>query len=114
MINWQRLLRPDGVTVDLDSPSADPLGRAGVEGKYHSNFLARFGGAILQSVLDIGVALATGAVSDDAVIVNLPNSAQQVASAVQPQQAQPKVTVRQGTSVSVFVARDLDFSTVDR
>jgi type IV secretion system protein VirB10 len=113
MIEWQRLLRPDGVTIDLDSPSADPLGRAGVRGKVDSNFFARFGGAILQSVLDIGVALATGAVSDDAVIVNMPQSAQQAAGTALPPPPQPRLRVQQGTSVSVFVARDLDFSTVD-
>ena len=113
MIEWQRLLRPDGVTVELDSPSADPLGRAGVRGKVDSNFFARFGGAILQSVLDMGVALATGAVTDDAVIVNMPQSAQQVAGQALPPPPQPRLRVQQGTSVSVFVARDLDFSTVD-
>jgi len=112
MIEWQRLLRPDGVTIDLNSPSADPLGRAGVQGKVDSNFFARFGGAVLQSVLDIGVALATGAVMDDAVIVNMPASAQQVAGQAVPPPAQPRLRVQQGTSVSVFVARDLDFSSV--
>lgn len=114
MIQWQRLLRPDGVTVELASPSADPLGRAGVQGKVDSNFFARFGGAILQSVLDIGVALATGAVTDgDSVIINAPQGAQQVAGQALPPPAQPRLRVQQGTSVSVFVARDLDFSSVD-
>jgi len=64
-------------------------------------------------VLDIGVALATGAVTDDAVIVNMPQSAQQVAGQALPPPPQPRLRVQQGTSVSVFVARDLDFSTVD-
>jgi type IV secretion system protein VirB10 len=113
MINWQRLLRPDGVTIDLESPAADPLGRAGVQGKVDSNFFARFGGAILQSVLDISVALATGAIADDAVVVNLPQSTQQVTGQTVSPAAQPRLRVQQGTSVSVFVARDLDFSTVD-
>jgi type IV secretion system protein VirB10 len=114
MIEWQRLLRPDGVTIELDSPSADPLGRAGVRGKVHSNFFARFGGAILQSVLDIGVALAVGAVTDgDSVIVSVPQGAQQAVGQALPPPPQPRLSVPQGTSVSVFVARDLDFSTVD-
>ena len=114
MIEWQRLLRPDGVTIELDSPSADPLGRAGVRGKVHSNFFARFGGAILQSVLDIVVALAAGAVTDgDTVIVSMPQGAQQAVSQALPPPPQPRLSVPQGTSVSVFVARDLDFSTVD-
>jgi type IV secretion system protein VirB10 len=113
LVRWRRLTRPDAVVIDLDSPAADPLGRAGVEGKVDSHFLARFGGAILQSVLDIGVGLATRSVTDDAVILALPGSTQQI-TGQQSSQVQPTLRVRQGTSVSVFVARDLDFSTVDR
>jgi type IV secretion system protein VirB10 len=115
LIRWQRLTRPDAVVINLDSPSADPLGRAGVEGKVNSHFFARFGGAILQSVLDIGVGLATRSVGNDGtVIVGLPGSTQQITGQLQQQtQAQPTLRVRQGTSVSVFVAHDLDFSTVD-
>lgn len=117
LIRWQRLTRPDAVVIDLDSPSADPLGRAGVEGKVNSHFFARFGAAILQSVLDIGVGIATRSVidDDDTVIVGLPGSTQQVNAPqiAQPSQVQPTLRVRQGTSVSVFVARDLDFSTTD-
>lgn len=113
LIRWTRLTRPDAVIVNLDSPAADPLGRAGVEGKVDSHFFARFGGAILQSVLDIGVGVATRSVSDDGVIVALPGSTQNITGA-QPNQIQPTLKVKQGTSVSVFVARDLDFSTVDR
>jgi type IV secretion system protein VirB10 len=115
LIRWQRLTRPDAVIINLDSPAADPLGRAGVEGKVDSHFFARFGSAILQSVLDIGVGLATRQVTDDAELVALPGSTQQVTGQLQqPAQVQPTLRVRQGTSVSVFVARDLDFSTVDR
>jgi type IV secretion system protein VirB10 len=101
------------VTIELASPSADPLGRAGVEGKVHSNFFARFGGAILQSVLDIGVGVATSSVLKDGVFVALPGSTQALPTA-QPKDIQPTLKVKQGTSVSVFVARDLDFSSVDQ
>ena len=55
LIQWTRLLRPDGVTIALDSPSADPLGRAGVGGKVNSHFLARFGNAFLQTSLNLGM-----------------------------------------------------------
>jgi type IV secretion system protein VirB10 len=112
LITWSRLTRPDAVIINLDSPSADPLGRAGVRGKVDSHFFARFGSAILQSVLDIGVGLATRSTSDNAVIVALPGSSQQV-TASQPTQVQPTLRIQQGTSVSVFVSRDLDFSTVE-
>lgn len=111
MIRWTRLIRPDGVTIALDSPASDPLGRAGVRGKVDSKFFQRFGGAILQSVLDIGVGIATREATNG-LIVALPGSAQNV-QVQQPQQIQPTLKVEHGTSVSVFVARDLDFSTVE-
>jgi type IV secretion system protein VirB10 len=114
LVQWHRLTRPDAVIIDLDSPAADPLGRAGIKGEVNTHFFERFGGAILQSVLDIGVGLATRTVADDTVIVGLPGSTQQVTGQQQLSQVQPTLKVKQGASVSVFVARDLDFSTVDR
>lgn len=111
LVTWTRLLRPDGVTVALDSQASDPLGRAGIRGKVDSKFFQRFGGAILQTVLDIGVGLATRSVGDG-VIVALPGSTQNV-TRIAPQQITPTLRVKQGTSVSVYVARDLDFSSVE-
>ncbi|QUL36888.1 TrbI/VirB10 family protein [Erythrobacter sp. JK5] len=112
LVRWTRLIRPDGVTIALDSPSSDPLGRAGIRGKVDTKFLQRFGGAILQSVLDIGVGLAVNEASNG-VIVALPGSTQNVQVTDQ-QSVQPTLKVKHGTSVSVFVARDLDFSTVEQ
>jgi type IV secretion system protein VirB10 len=112
LVRWTRLIRPDGVTIALDSPSSDPLGRAGIRGKVDTKFLQRFGGALLQSVLDIGVGVAVNRATDG-VIVALPGSTQNV-RVTEPEQIQPTLKVKHGTSVSVFVARDLDFSTVDR
>ncbi|HVR91898.1 MAG TPA: TrbI/VirB10 family protein [Novosphingobium sp.] len=112
-IQWQRLTRPDGVQIAIDSPAADPLGRAGVKGSVNSHFLARFGAAILQSTLDIGVGLATSQATNGTVILGLPGSTQQL---VQPnsESVRPTLKVPQGTSVSVFVARDLDFTSVEQ
>lgn len=110
LIQWQRLMRPDGVVINMDSPSADPLGRAGVKGKVNSHFFQRFAGAILQSALDIGTQLATREVSNDAIYIGLPGLTQGMV--VTPEKIPPTVTVRQGRSVSVFVARDLDFTKV--
>ncbi|GAA3786329.1 type IV secretion system protein VirB10 [Qipengyuania pelagi] len=112
LIRWTRLIRPDGVTIALDSPASDPLGRAGVKGKVDGKFLQRFGGAILQSVLDIGVGVATREATGG-VVVALPRSSQTIAGRSGPQDIKPVLKVRHGTSVSVFVARDLDFSSVD-
>nr|WP_234003159.1 TrbI/VirB10 family protein [Erythrobacter sp. SAORIC-644] len=112
LIRWTRLIRPDGVTIALDSPASDPLGRAGVKGKVNSKFFQRFGGALLQSVLDIGVGVATREASDG-VIVALPGSTQNVTPRVTEGEIRPTLKVRHGTSVSVFVSRDLDFTSVE-
>lgn len=113
LIRWTRLLRPDGVTIALDSPASDPLGRAGVEGDVDSRFFDRFGGALLQSILDLGVGAATSEAGG--VIVALPGSAQTITQGVQQQQqVRPVLRVPHGASVSVFVERDLDFSSVER
>ncbi len=113
LIQWQRLMRPDGAVIELDSPSADPLGRAGVKGKVNTHFFERFGGAILQSTLDLGVALATRNVTNGTIVVGLPGSMPQI-TATQPDQVKPTLKVPQGAAVSVFVARDLDFTKVEQ
>ena len=111
LVQWTRLIRPDGVTIALDSPSSDPLGRAGVKGKVDSKFFQRFGNALLQSVLDVGVGLAVNSATDG-VILALPGSTQNVQVSNE-NDIVPTLKVKHGTSVSVFVARDLDFSSVD-
>lgn len=114
LINWTRLIRPDGATVAIDSPAAGPLGRNGVRARVNSHFLERFGGAILQSVLDIGVNAAARAV-DSPTVIALPGSFGGAASQrIQPQQVTPTLTVKRGTSISIFVARDLDFTGVEQ
>ncbi|WP_228244138.1 TrbI/VirB10 family protein [Porphyrobacter sp. GA68] len=111
LVTWTRAMRPDGVVIALDSPASDPLGRAGIPGRVDSKFLARFGNAILQSALDLGVGVATAAATDGVVV--LPGAVRpQAPQVADNQQIQPTLKVRHGTSVSVFVARDLDFSAV--
>lgn len=114
-VQWERLMRPDGVVIAVNSPAADPLGRAGIGGKVNTHFFQRFGGALLQSTLDLGVGLASRSLSGGNVVVALPGSAvQSSAQSLVPQDIKPTLKTRQGASVSVFVARDLDFSTVDQ
>ena len=109
-ITWTRLIRPDGATISLNSPSGDPLGRGGIKAKVNSHFFSRFGEAILQSVLDIGVNAAASATNSPVVILPGGTGAQRP----QPSTIAPTLKVAQGTSISVFVARDLDFSGVER
>jgi type IV secretion system protein VirB10 len=108
LVNWVRLIRPDGVTMAIGSPAADTLGRSGIKAKVDSHFFERFAGAILQSALDIGVNLASRAGNGTTII--LPGTAQAATQIVQPAQITPTLKVKPGTSISIFAARDLDFS----
>lgn len=107
-VQWTRLVRPDGVSIAIGSPAADPLGRAGIRGKVNSHFFERFGSAILQSTLDIGVAVGTQQLGGSNVVL-VPGAAQAFRPNFQ-QPIQPTLTVRQGARVTVFVANDLDFT----
>ncbi len=109
-IQWLTLTRPDGVQIAVNSPAADPLGRAGVKGDVNSHFFQRFAGALLQSTLDLGVGLLTRSANNGTVVVGLPGSTSIVNN--NSNQPQPTLKVKHGAAVSVFVARDLDFTSV--
>jgi type IV secretion system protein VirB10 len=108
LVNWVRLIRPDGATIAIGSPAADPLGRGGIKAKVNTHFFERFAGAILQSALDLGVGLASRAGNGTTVI--LPGTTAAATQIIQPAQITPTLKVRPGTSISIFAARDLDFS----
>jgi type IV secretion system protein VirB10 len=112
LVNWIRLIRPDGATIAIGSPAGDPLGRGGIRARVDNHFFQRFAGAILQSTLDIGVNLASQRLSRNApVIVALPGTLQGATQpATQQQQVTPTLKVNPGTSITIFVARDLDFT----
>jgi type IV secretion system protein VirB10 len=115
-IHWTRLLRPDGVSVALDSPAADPLGRAGVAGKVNNHFFQRLGNALLGTTANLGSALVTRSIAPSSpVVVAVPGATQSVSQSVTPSSTQivPTLTVRQGTRITVFVQHDLDFTSVD-
>ena len=109
---WSRILTPDGVSIDVGSPATDPLGRAGLSGETDTHFFARYGGAILLTVMNAGVeAAASHGGSSTAIVIG--SATQGPLAGVVPQHANDiPVTVRvaQGSPLQVFVTRDLDFS----
>jgi type IV secretion system protein VirB10 len=116
LITWTRLIRPDGVTIAIGSPAADTLGRAGVRGKVNTHFLEKFGLAVLQTSLDVGANIASRSIGNNngSVIVALPAVGQTLTQPLgSGQQIPPTLRIPQGTSISVFVARDLDFTPVE-
>jgi len=65
LIVWTRLIRPDGLDVEIDSPGVDALGRAGVQGIADNKFTEIFSGALLTSIVSIGVGLGADAIDDN-------------------------------------------------
>ena len=106
---WQRVIRPDGVSVNLASPAIGFDGTTGLRGEVDSHFFKRFGSAMLLSVVGGLSAIGTGGAS-----VVLGGAGQSAASVAAQQDSQigPTIRVRQGEPIRVFTARDLDFSQV--
>lgn len=108
---WNRAVTPKGVSVNLGSPAADTLGRAGMSGQVETFFWERFGGAILLSVVDDAVALAATSQADARNTVRVPSDAASVALQNSINIA-PVLRKNQGEEVSIFAASDFDFSSV--
>ncbi|MFM7377269.1 MAG: TrbI/VirB10 family protein [Erythrobacter sp.] len=107
---WTRLIRPDGVSINLASPAVSFDGATGLEGDVNSHFFKRFGSGLLLSVVGGLGAVATGGIGGVIVAGGAQGAAN---SAVQSQgQISPTIKVRMGEPIRVFTARDLDFSTV--
>lgn len=107
---WQRLIRPDGASVNLASPAVGFDGTTGLAGKVSgAGFFQRFGSAMLLSVVGGLGGLVSGGSS---VILGGAGSTAASTAAQQDGQRGPTVRVRQGEPIRIFTARDLDFSGV--
>lgn len=115
---WTRAETPQGVLINLDSPGTDELGRAGFDGYIDTHFWARFGSAIMFSMIDdVGsylIDLAKEQNGNNTQQLNLTSTgdtAKQTAGIALEHSINIPPTLRknQGDAISIFVARDLDF-----
>lgn len=116
-ILWNRAKTPKGVIVTLASPATDALGRAGVDGYVDTHWWERFGSALLLSIVGDATSYANSQLQDSDVDAQNTTSAGQQAAAIAVEQSiniPPTLLKHQGELVSIFVARDLDFSGVYR
>ena len=113
---WDRAKTPTGVVVALASAATDGLGRAGVGGTIDNHWWERFGSALLLSVVADGTSAGSAYLKNSSGInaQQTGQSGNQAASIAVEQSAAIKPTLlkNQGEMVSIFVARDLDFSGV--
>lgn len=132
---WTRAVTPHFVTVQLNSPGTDALGRAGTSGYVDNKWFERYAGAIFFSLLedakDIYIARDNARAASRASanggdtynigtqglysqMSNTDSTARAVVEEMltQGRQLRPSLYKNQGEVIKIFVARDVDFSTV--
>lgn len=116
---WTRVRTPHGVTVDIESPGTGPLGESGIDGYVDNRWGARIGAAMLLSLIDDSVKLViqnqTQEQQADTII--LPSSTANTSKLAEKVldstiNIPPLLYQNQGGIVGIYVARDVDFSSV--
>lgn len=123
---WDRIVTPNGIDVSMASPGVDNLGGSGHPGYYNAHWPSRIGAALLISLLSDAfkyeaavhgprqTTISNGVVTQTPFESNTAQTMQNLANqAVQRSANRPAtVTINQGTVVSIYVAKDVDFSGV--
>lgn len=124
---WDRIVTPNGIDVSMSSPGVDNLGGSGMPGHLDSHWPGRISSAVLISLMSdaflyegekhgpraasIG---AGGVVVQSPYQSNTAQTLQNLANQAVRQSANraPTLTVNQGSVVTIYVAKDVDFSGV--
>ena len=116
---WTRVRTPLGVTVDIESPGTGQLGESGIDGYVDNRWVERIGAALLVSLINDAVQLIiqtqTNDGSGDTVIFpSTTASTSKLAEKVLDSTINipPLIYQNQGGIVGIYVARDVDFSSV--
>ena len=118
LVAWNRVIRPDGASIDIGSPGTDQLGQAGMTGFVDSQWATRFGAAALISVFEgaavYALAQVDGDIQRDSAEDISSGAGENFGALLEPYANIPTtVHVDQGARVILYVARDLDFSPVE-
>ena len=116
---WTRIRTPLGVTVDIDSPGTGQLGESGIDGYVDNRWGERIGAAMLLSLIDDSVKLVIQGQSNDgnASTIVLPSTTSNTSKLAEKVldstiNIPPLIYQNQGGIVGIYVARDVDFSSV--
>lgn len=126
-VMWDRVMTPGGIDITMESPGVDTLGGAGHPGQYDAHWASRVSSAFFislfsdafkyygekygpKTVTDTGM----GGVMVQPFQSNTARTMESVAhEAVQDGLSRPPtVTLNQGSVISIYVAKDVDFSAV--
>lgn len=116
---WTRLRTPLGVTVDIESPATGQLGESAIDGYVDNRWTERIGAAMLLSLIDDSVKLviqsqANDRQGDTIVLPSTTSNTSKLAEKVLDSTINipPLIYQNQGSIVGIYVARDVDFSSV--
>lgn len=116
---WTRIRTPNGIVVNLDSPATDTLGGAGVNGHVNHHFWRRFSNAIMFSLIQDGIStglqrMEKHSSAQTIVYENTEKTTDDIINDILKSTANipPTIYKNQGDNAAVFVARDIDFSSV--
>lgn len=116
---WTRIRTPLGVTVDIESPGTGKLGESGIDGHVDNRWADRIGAAMLLSLIDDSVKLAVqnpggDRQGDTVVLPSTTSNTSKLAEKVLDSTINipPLIYQNQGGIVGIYVARDVDFSSV--
>jgi type IV secretion system protein VirB10 len=116
---WSRIKMPNGVVMNLNSPGSDELGTSGLPGLVNNHWWERLGAAALLTIVQDFVAYKTaqtgnGSTASLAVMQNTGQTTNDMANTILQSTINIKPTLykNQGDRSAIYVARDLDFSTV--
>lgn len=122
---WDRITTPNGIDISMASPGVDGLGGAGHPGHYSAHWGSRIGSALLVSLVSDAFKYAAAkegpagtVIGEGGVVLQSPyesstaRTLERLANQALDNRRPPTVTIRQGTLLNVYVARDVDFSAV--
>jgi type IV secretion system protein VirB10 len=120
---WTRIRTPLGVTVDIESPGTGQLGESGIDGYVDNRWGERIGAAMLLSLIDDSVKLViqnqasrsdNESNADTIVLPSTTANTSKLAEKVLESTINipPLIYQNQGGIVGIYVARDVDFSSV--
>lgn len=113
LIAWDRLVTPDGQSVDLAAYGTDAVGRSGLPGKVRTHFLKRFGSAALISIIGAAPAIAAAQVEDENTADAIENVGDGFTESLGTVLGEyltiaPTIYVNQGTVVLIRVDADIE------